>query len=141
MRALIALSVAALLLPGCETAFVGRAPAGRYELVEVNGRAVPHERRTAAGCSATVESGHFDLDALARRFELALRERGECWGGNVHESRENGTYLRRGGRLTLEALDAEGRRRTWIASESGDAVALEHQGMRLRFRQTERQRP
>ena len=136
MRALIAL-VGAALLASCETAFVGRAPSGRFDLVEVNGRALPQERRTAAGCRATVTSGFFDLDALARRFEMRLGERNSCSAAAWQEERVAGSYLRRGSRL---ALEAEGGR-SWTATESGSSIALDYEGARLRFRQSERPRP
>ena len=140
MRALIALSAAAVLLAACETAFVGRAPSGRYELVEMNGRALPQVRPERPGCEASVLGGYFNLDSLARRFEMRLRERSSCSAAAVQEERVAGSYTRRDGRLSLEEDDAGVHRRPWFATESGDSILLDYAGARLRFRQAERPR-
>lgn len=137
MRALTALACAALLLAGCETAFVGRAPSGLYALAEVDGRALPAERRASGSCRLLVESGHFDLDSLARRYEIVLRERDSCSSSGVREVREAGSYLRRSGRLALEADRGAGGR---IATESGSSISLSYDGSRLLFRQSRPER-
>lgn len=142
MRTLIALSAAALLLGGCETAFVGLGPEGNYALVEVNGRALPFERRRHGQCSETIVWGQFELDSVARRFRLALRESDSCSAAAYVLLQERGSYLRDGSRLRLETDPGSGERRTWDAGSSGNAITLTYQGMRLRFRQAERpQRP
>jgi hypothetical protein len=117
-----------LLLAGCETAFVGEAPSGRYELVRVEGRAPPFER-DRGGCRQTVSGGHFELDSLARRFVLDLRAANSCGGSAT--IRETGSYLRRGGTLALETESAPARRIT--ARESGRAISLAYDGLDLRF--------
>ncbi|HEX9931235.1 MAG TPA: hypothetical protein VGB08_00150 [Allosphingosinicella sp.] len=131
MRAAIALAAAALLLSGCETAFVGRAPDGRYALVEVNGRPLPHAVDSAGTCR--IDRGHFDLDSLARRFEMVLDQSGACPRAGA-ATIERGTYLRRGGRLELEAAAPGGEARALVASESGGTIAMGYDGLRLRFR-------
>ena len=131
MRALAALAASALALAGCETAFVGRAPAGRYLLAEVNGRAPPQVVDPRHDCPTTIAGGHFDLDALARRFELVLEQRNPCMAGGGTTTRETGSYLRGGRGIDLETGDG----RRLRASESGNAIALDYHGMRLRFRQ------
>lgn len=137
MRPAIALAAAALVLGGCETAFVGRAPAGRYALVEVNGQPLPYVHDPRLHCPVAVDSGHFELDALARRFEMVLDRSGPCLGisGDVVE---RGSYLRRGGRLELEAAAPGGELRTLVAAESGRTITLDYDRLRLRFRQAER---
>lgn len=137
MRALAIASAAALLLAGCETAFVGRAPSGRFALVEVDGRAVPAAAAPGQGCGPAIHNGWFDLDSLARRFEIYLQHRDSCSGQVVREIRESGSYLRTGGRLTLETSDA----RRWIATEGGRTVSLRFDGRRLLFRQPAPPRP
>jgi hypothetical protein len=116
------------VLAGCETAFVGEAPSGRYELVRVEGRALPFERDRGA-CRKTVSGGHFELDSIARRFVLDLRAVNSCGGSGT--VRETGSYLRRGGTLNLETEGATPRRIT--ARESGRTVSLAHDGLDLRF--------
>ena len=138
MRALIAMAGGALLLGGCETAFVGDAPGGRYALVEVNGRAVPHVIDPPDHCLTRIDAGHFELDALARRFEMVLDRAGSC--SPPADVVERGSYLRRGGRLELEAAAPGGASRTLVASESGDTISLDYDRLRLRFRQIARQR-
>jgi hypothetical protein len=140
MRALIALSAAALLATACETAFVGRGPGGRYELVEVNGRAVPAERSRDGQCIDSIASGHFELDSIARRFEMVLRETRSCSAASHVLLQERGSYLRDEYRLKLETDPGAGVRRSWTAGWSGNAITLAYQGMRLRFRQAERPR-
>jgi hypothetical protein len=125
------LAAAALLAAGCETAFVGHAPGGRYELVEVNGDRLPVAG--AGACPIRIESGYFNLDAVARRFEMVLRQSGSCIGS---ELRESGTYLRSGPALDLEA--ASGAR--IAATQSGGTISLTRGAMRLRFRQAQRAR-
>jgi hypothetical protein len=120
VRALTALAAGALLLAGCETAFVGRAPEGAYQLVQVNGNALPYGQ-----CPGRISSGQFDVDSVARRFEMRL-DRG-C--PSASETVERGSYLRRGGRLELEAGG-----RTLEAWESGGTITLSYEGLRLRFR-------
>jgi hypothetical protein len=134
MRFLLALAAAPLVLAGCETAFVGRAPNGRYALVEVNGRPLPYLADPASACPATIQSGHFDLDSLARRFEMMLDRSGPCPAANA-DAVERGSYLRRSGRLELEAARPGGDTRTLVATESGRTIALGYDGLRLRFRQ------
>jgi hypothetical protein len=121
-------AVAVLLLAGCETAFVGRAPSGRYDLVQVDGRPLPAERRVG-GCSQHVAGGSFTLDSIARRFEIAVDRHGSC-GGAI---RLSGSYLRSAGRLTLEA-EGPGAA-TLVATESGRSITLSYDGLRLRFTQ------
>jgi hypothetical protein len=123
-----ALAGALLLLPACETAFVGDAPSGRYELVRVEGRALPFTRNVG-GCSETVSGGQFDLDSIARRFEIEVARSGSCAG--AAPLRETGTYLRRGGTLTLETEGAAPRSLT--AYESGRTISLSAGGLSLRF--------
>lgn len=138
MRALIALSAAALLVSACETAFVGRPPGGRYALAEAGGRALPADHGAAAGgadCRVLLHGGWFDLDQLARRWEMRLQQRNSCTGAELPEVREAGTYLRRHGRLRLEATGPEGEIRRWNAGESGRTISLDHGGQRLVFRQ------
>ena len=134
MRALSALGAAALLLAGCETAFVGKAPGGHYRLVEVNGRAPPSVANPGHHCPVTVESGRFDLDPIARRFAMTLSRAGPCIGGGRSEMRLFGSYLRRGGGLELEA-EQPAPPQTLIAGEAGDTVSLTYENLRLRFRQ------
>jgi hypothetical protein len=133
MRAALAVASAALLLAGCETAFVGRAPDGRYALVEVNGRALPQVADPGSPCPVTIGSGHFDLDSLARRFEMVLDRSGPCPAANA-DTIERGTYLRRSGRLELEAARPGGQARALVASEGGGTISLGYDGLRLRFR-------
>jgi hypothetical protein len=129
MRRRLAVALAALLLlGGCETAFVGRAPSGRYDLVQVNGRPLPYAR-PAGECRQYVAGGSFTLDSIARRFEIAVDRHGSC-GGAIQLS---GSYLRSAGRLTLEA-EGPGAA-TLIATESGRSVTLTYDGLRLRFTQ------
>lgn len=131
MRALSALAAASLLLlAGCETAFVGRAPGRAYGLVSADGRPPPHVRNAGTQCPITLQGGAFDLDALARRFTLRLNQTAPC--ARFAEIVESGSYLRRGGTLTLESESPAPR--SWQAQESGDAIVLDWQGMRLRFR-------
>jgi hypothetical protein len=139
MRALTALSVAALLLDGCQTAFVGRAPSGRFELVEVNGRAPPFTVDPGHHCPIRIDGGHFDLDSVARRFEIALERSGPC-AGLAADTVDRGSYLRRGGRLDLEIEAAGGARRELVANESGGSISLAYDRLRLRFRQASRPR-
>jgi hypothetical protein len=75
MRALAQLPLAALLLAGCETLFIGTPPSGRYELAAVNGRAVPLVGGALASpaspsgtCQNIRQSGHLTLDSISRRF-------------------------------------------------------------------------
>jgi hypothetical protein len=124
----VTLGIAVLSLAGCETAFVGEAPSGRYELVRVDGRALPFAR-SVGGCSRTVTAGHFELDSVARRFGLELSGTDSCAG--AASVRESGTYLRRGGTLTLETEGPA--RRSLTAFESGRTVSLRHEGLALRF--------
>lgn len=133
MRALAALGAGALLLAGCETAFVGRAPSGRFDLVAVNGGGLPATPDPGHHCPETVESGHLDLDSVARRFELVLNRRGPCIAAGRRTLRETGSYLRNGPRLELEAASGG---RGWTATESGNSLSLRYEGMGLRFRQT-----
>jgi hypothetical protein len=130
MRALTALATAALLLAACETAFVGRAPNGRYGMVSADGRPPPAVRNQGSQCPLSLQGGSFDLDSLARRFTLRLHETGPCSGHTALV--ETGSYLRRGGALVLESESPAPR--TWTARESGDSVTFEWQGLRLRFR-------
>jgi hypothetical protein len=125
---MIVIVAAALLLAGCETAFVGEAPSGRYELVRVEGRPLPFERDLGA-CRKTVSGGHFELDSIARRFALDLRTANSCGGSGA--VRETGSYLRRGRTLTLETESPAPRR--IMAHESGRTVSLAHDGLDLRF--------
>jgi hypothetical protein len=136
MRALpfLGAATAALLLGGCETAFVGRAPGGRYALAEVNGRALPYVDSTIGACPVTVQGGGFDLDPVARRFEMTLDRTGPCAAAAV-DAREAGSYIRRHGRLELEAAQPGGGSRALIATEAGGVVSLTYGGLRLRFRQ------
>lgn len=134
MRRFGALASAALLLAGCETAFVGKAPGGRYQLVEVNGRAPPTVTNPGHHCPVSIAAGSFDLDPIARRFDMSLDRSGPCRGisGAVDE---RGSYLRRGGRLELEGVpDGGGVPRALVATESGDTVTMNYDGVRLRFR-------
>lgn len=139
MRALTGLAAATLLLAGCETAFVGRGPSGRYALVEVNGRPLPYSHDPASHCPIRIDGGHFELDALARRFEMLLDRSGPCAGisGDVVE---RGSYLRRGGRLDLEATPEGGTPRALVAREGGRSISLDYDRLRLRFRQVAPQR-
>ncbi len=130
MRAFAALAASALAIAGCETAFVGRAPGGLYRLTEVEGRPLPFAR-SDAGCDRRIESGAFELDALARRYRLTLSERNSCSSGGLQEFNESGSYLRSGSRLTLESAGGG----TRIASASPDTVRLDYGGLDLRFRQ------
>ena len=139
MRALTALAAGALLLAGCETAFVGRAPAGRYQLVEVNDRPLPFVADPASHCPVSIDGGHFDVDALARRFEMVLDRSGPC-AGIAADVVERGSYLRRGGRLELEAAPPGGTARALVADESGSSISLDYDRLRLRFRQVARPR-
>jgi hypothetical protein len=136
---LIAAGAAALFLGGCETAFVGEAPGGRYELVEVNGRALPHVDAGVAACPVTIAAGHFDLDSLARRFEMMLDRSGPCPAAAV-DTVERGSYLRRSGRIELEAAAPGGATRRLFASETGSTLSMDYDGLRLRFRQAARPR-
>ena len=138
MRTLTGLALGALLLAGCETAFVGRAPAGRYALVEVNGQPLPHVANPGHHCPMRIDGGHFDLDALARRFEMVLDRASPC--ARPEDTIERGSYLRRGGRLELEAAPPGGTARALFATESGNMIALNYDGLRLRFRQVAPQR-
>lgn len=133
MRALIAMAAGSLLLAGCETAFVGRAPGGRYLLVEVNGRAPPHVVDPSRDCPTTIADGHIELDPLARRFELLLEQRSPCMAGGGTTSVERGSYLRGGPGLSLETNDG----RTIRASEDGDTVRVAYAGLQLRFRRAQ----
>ncbi|HYJ29215.1 MAG TPA: hypothetical protein VEW25_02600 [Allosphingosinicella sp.] len=133
MRALTALATGALLLASCETAFVGRAPGGRYALVEVDGNAPPFTLDPADHCPTRILGGHFDLDAVARRFEMVIDRTGHC--SPPRDLVERGSYLRRGGRLELEAAQPDGATRALVATESGSTIALEYDELRLRFRQ------
>ncbi|HEX8216654.1 MAG TPA: hypothetical protein VF577_04230 [Allosphingosinicella sp.] len=133
MRALTGLLAGALLLAGCETAFVGRAPGGRYGLIEVNGQAPPFSHDPRNHCPVWINGGYFDLDSVARRFEMAIHRAGACSGTGT--TVERGSYLRRGGRLELEVSAPDGTTRTVFATESGDVIALGHDRLRLRFRQ------
>jgi len=135
MRAPIVLAAAALLLAGCETAFVGRAPSGRFTLAEVDGRAVPPAPASPPACAPVVHNGWFELDSIARRFELYLQHRNSCTGAVARETRESGSYLRDSGRLMLEAVSADGETRRWTGSELGRQVNLTYEGDRLTFRQ------
>lgn len=138
--ALAGAAAAALLLGGCETAFVGEAPGGRYALVEVNGGLLPHVDNSIGSCPARIEAGHFDLDSVARRFVMELDRTGPCPAAAV-DVREEGSYLRRGGRLELEAAAAPGStRRALVATESGSTISMTYDGLRLRFRQAARPR-
>jgi hypothetical protein len=131
MRALSVLAAASLtLLGGCETAFVGRAPTGAYGMVSVDGRPPPLVRNEGSQCPISLHGGSFDLDSVARRFTLRLTQTGPC--ARFAEIVESGSYLRRGGTLTLESENPAPR--TWSAAESGDSITLDWQGMRLRFR-------
>ena len=140
MRAPVLFGTAAaalLALGGCETAFVGDAPRGRFQLVEVDGRRLPYVNNAVGSCPVTIQAGHFDLDQVARRFEMTLDRTGPCPAAAVDVT-ERGSYLRRGGRLELEAAAPGGTARRLFASESVDTVSLDYDGMRLRFRQAER---
>lgn len=130
MRALIPIAAATLLLGACETAFVGRGPSGRYDLVEVDGRAPPFLRSPGHHCPVQIEDGHFDVDSLARRFELVVEQTGPCVGGGRREVRETGSYVRGGPGLSLETADG----RALAASESGDTIRVTYDGLDLRFR-------
>jgi hypothetical protein len=131
MRALPAVAGAMLvLLAGCETAFVGRAPGGRYGMVAVNGRPPPLTRNAGTECPVSLQGGSFDLDSVARRFELRLTQSGPC--ARFRDVVESGSYLRRGGTLHLESESPA--RRSWRGHESGDSITLDWEGMRLRFR-------
>ena len=132
MRALILLTGGALLLASCETAFVGEAPGGRYALVEVDGNPLPYTADPRHHCPTRIEGGHFDLDALARRFEMAIDRDGPC--SRPDDIVERGSYLRRGGRLELEAAAPGGTTRTLVATESGNMIAIDYDRLRLRFR-------
>jgi hypothetical protein len=138
MRALTGILLGALVVAGCETAFVGRAPGGRYALAEVNGQAPPHVANPGHHCPVRIDGGHFELDSLARRFEMVLDRASPC--AAPADTVERGSYLRRGGRLELEAAPPGGSARTLFASESGDSIALNYDGLRLRFRQVTPQR-
>jgi hypothetical protein len=137
MRTLTGLAAAALLLGGCQTAFVGRAPSGRFALVEVNGRGLPFQIDPASHCPVRIDGGHFDLDSVARRFEMVLERSGPC-AGLAADRVERGSYLRRGGRLDLEAEASGGERRELVASESGGSLSYDR--LHLRFRQAARPR-
>ncbi|MEA3042111.1 MAG: hypothetical protein QOC65_1600 [Sphingomonadales bacterium] len=139
MRALTGLAAAAMLLGGCQTAFVGPAPSGRFALVEVNGRALPYRVDPANHCPVRIDGGHFELDSVARRFEIVLERSGPC-AGLAADTIERGSYLRRGGRLDLEIEAPGGARRELVASESGGAISLSYDRLRLRFRQSARSR-
>ena len=139
MRASLAAAAALLLLGGCHTAFVGRAPSGRFQLVEVNGRALPFAVDPGSRCPVRIEGGHFDLDSIARRFEMVLDRSGPCLGISG-DTVERGSYLRRGGRLELEAAQPGGSARALVASESGGSISLVYDRLRLRFRQAARPR-
>jgi hypothetical protein len=130
VRALTGPALALLLLGGCETAFVGRAPSGRYGMVSVNGRPPPLVRSGGSECPISLQGGSFDLDSVARRFTLRLAQSGPC--ARFAEVVESGSYLRRGGVLALESEQPAPR--SWTATESGDSIALIWQGLRLRFR-------
>ena len=136
MRPLLIVAAATLALAGCETAFVGRAPGGRYLLVEVDGRAPPQITDSRADCPTTIAAGHVDLDSLARRFDLVLDQRSPCMSGGGTTSRVTGTYLRRGGRIEVETADGN----RLVATESGNTLSLEYYGPRLRFRRVAPQR-
>lgn len=139
MRAFTGLAAAALLLGGCQTAFVGRAPSGRFELVEVNGRALPYSPDPFIHCPVRIDGGHFDLDSVARRFEIVVERSGRC-AGLAADTVERGSYLRRGGRLDLETEAPAGARRALVANESGGSISLVYDRLRLRFRQGTRPR-
>jgi hypothetical protein len=139
MRALTGLAAAAMLLGGCQTAFVGRAPSGRFALVEVNGRGLPFHVDPANHCPIRIDGGHFDLDSVARRFEMVVERSGPC-AGLAADRIERGSYLRRGGRLDLEVEAPGGERRALSASESGGSISLSYDRLRLRFRQSARSR-
>jgi hypothetical protein len=128
-----ALAGGLLLLAGCATAFVAEAPSGRFDLVQVEGRALPYERSEGA-CRRRIEGGRFELDSIVRRFALELRGHSSCTGAET--VRESGAYLRSGGRLTLETDGAA--RRTFTATETGRSVSLERGGLRFRFLQPRR---
>lgn len=117
-----------LVLAGCETAFVGEAPSGRYDLVRVEGRGLPFAR-DAGRCRTTISGGHFELDSLARRFVLDLSAANSC--GGPATMRETGSYLRRGGTLTLETEGPAQRR--IVARESGRTISLAYDGLDLGF--------
>jgi hypothetical protein len=135
---LIAASAAsALALGGCETAFVGDAPRGRFDLVEVNGRRIPHVDNAVGSCPVTIQGGRFELDQVARRFEMTLDRTGPCPAAAVDVT-ERGSYLRSGGRFELEAAAPGGTARRLFASESASTVTMDYDGLRLRFRQAER---
>jgi hypothetical protein len=139
MRALTGLAAAAMLLGGCQTAFVARAPSGRFALVEVNGRSLPYQVDPASHCPVRIDGGYFDLDSVARRFEMVLERSGPC-AGLAADMIERGGYLRRGGRLDLEVEAPGGARRELVASESGGSISLSYERLRLRFRQVARSR-
>lgn len=126
----LAAAAGLLLLAGCETALVGEAPSGRYELVRVEGQALPYAR-DRGGCRQIISAGHFELDPIARRFAMELDTTSSCAGGET--IREAGTYLRRGGTLTLETDGPFPR--SFAASESGRTLSLSHRGLALRFAQ------
>jgi hypothetical protein len=136
MRALCFVAASALALAGCETAFVGRAPGGRYVLVEVDGRAPPQVSDSGNDCPTTIAAGHIDLDSLARRFDLVLEQRNPCMAGGGTTSRATGTYLRRSGRIEVETSDGN----RLVATETGNTLSLNYFGSRLRFRQAAPQR-
>lgn len=123
-----------MLLGGCETAFVGEAPGGRYALASVNGGAPPAVANPGHHCPVRIESGYFELDPLARRFEMVLERSGPCIAG-ASRTVERGSYLRRGSRLELEAAQAGGGSRALVASEFGDVITLRYDQLDLRFRQ------
>ncbi|MDP8995227.1 MAG: hypothetical protein M3N07_09670 [Pseudomonadota bacterium] len=135
MRSLTGLAAAALALAGCETAFVGTPPGGRYILTEVDGRAVPTPAPQPPACRPIWHDGWFDLDPIARQFELYLQQRDSCTGAVVRETRETGSYLRSDGRLRLETTAPGGSTRRWTAAESGRSVTLRYGDNRLLFRQ------
>ncbi|HEX8653810.1 MAG TPA: hypothetical protein VF693_01120 [Allosphingosinicella sp.] len=139
MRVLTGFAAAALLLAGCQTAFVGRAPSGRFALVEVDGRPLPYRVDPASHCPVRIDGGHFDLDSVARRFEMVLERSGPC-AGLAADTVARGSYLRRGGRLDLEVEAPGAARRELVASESGGSVSLSYDRLRLRFRQAARPR-
>jgi hypothetical protein len=143
MRPCAPLPLAALLLAGCETAFVGTPPSGRYELASVNGRALPFDRGSLPGgpsetCRNLLQSGHLTMDSIARRFEIYSQSRNSCTGQQLPEMSVSGSYLRSAGRLTLETPDPGGSMRRWRAYESGRAITVQFGDERLLFRRAPR---